>query len=87
VTLSEAQMPNHAHTLRATVSRSAAGTPQGNAFNRSVGEAAYNAPSNPAGMAAAMAAPAGSSQAHNNLQPFLTLNFIIALQGLYPQRG
>jgi microcystin-dependent protein len=87
VTLSEAQMPNHTHTLRGTVSRGAASTPQGNAFNRSVGDTAYNAPSNLTGMAPAMAPPTGGSQAHNNLQPFLTLSFIIALQGLYPQRS
>jgi microcystin-dependent protein len=30
---------------------------------------------------------AGGSQAHNNLQPFLVMNFIIALVGLYPSRG
>ena len=30
---------------------------------------------------------AGGSQAHNNLQPFLTLNFIIALQGIFPSRS
>ena len=29
----------------------------------------------------------GGNQAHNNLQPFLALNFIIALQGLYPSRS
>lgn len=31
-------------------------------------------------------APAGGSQPHNNLPPYLALNFIIALQGLYPPR-
>jgi len=86
VTLSETQMPNHTHALRATVSRGAAGTPQDNAFNRSTGDTAYNTPSNLTGMAPAMAPPTGGGQAHNNMQPFLTLNFIIALQGLYPQR-
>jgi microcystin-dependent protein len=30
---------------------------------------------------------AGGSQAHNNLQPFLAMNFIIALVGLYPSRS
>jgi microcystin-dependent protein len=29
----------------------------------------------------------GGSQAHNNMQPFLTMNFIIALVGLYPSRS
>jgi len=29
----------------------------------------------------------GGSQAHNNLQPFLTMSFIIALVGLYPSRS
>ena len=29
----------------------------------------------------------GGSQAHNNMQPYLAMNFIIALQGLYPSRG
>ena len=32
-------------------------------------------------------APAGSGQPHNNLQPFLGLNFIIALQGVFPPRS
>ena len=87
VTLSEAQLANHTHTLQATVSRGSSSQPQGNAFNRSVGDTAYHAPTNLTGMSAAMAANSGGSQAHNNMQPFLTLNFIIALQGLYPSRS
>jgi microcystin-dependent protein len=35
----------------------------------------------------AMIAPAGGSQPHNNLQPYLTLNFCIALQGVFPPRS
>jgi microcystin-dependent protein len=31
-------------------------------------------------------APAGGDQPHNNMQPYLTLNFCIALQGIYPPR-
>jgi microcystin-dependent protein len=31
--------------------------------------------------------PSGGSQPHNNLQPFLVLNFIIALQGIFPARA
>lgn len=85
--LSEAQMPNHSHTLRATVSRGSASQPQGNAFNRSVGDSAYHTPTNLTGMSSAMAPNTGGSQAHTNLQPYLTLNFIIALVGLYPSRS
>ena len=33
------------------------------------------------------ASPAGGSQPHNNMQPYLTLNFCIALQGVFPPRG
>ncbi len=87
VALSEAQMPNHLHTLRATVSRGSASQPQGNAFNRSTGDTAYLAPTNLTGMSTTMAANTGGGQPHNNLQPFLTLNFIIALVGLYPSRN
>lgn len=87
VTLIEAQMANHSHTLRATVSRGASSQPQGNAFNRSVGDNAYNTPTNLAGMSAAMASSTGGGQAHNNMQPYLAINFIIALVGLYPSRS
>jgi microcystin-dependent protein len=39
------------------------------------------------GMGAQSLALAGGSQPHNNLQPYLTLNFCIALQGIFPPRG
>ena len=87
ITLSEAQMANHPHGLSATVSRGSASQPQGNAFNRSVGDTAYHAPTSLTGMSPSMASNSGGSQAHNNMQPFLTLNFIIALVGLYPSRS
>jgi microcystin-dependent protein len=38
-------------------------------------------------MASETVTDTGGSQAHNNMQPFLVMNFIIALQGLYPSRG
>ena len=87
ITLSEAQMTNHTHALRAAVSRGSSSQPEGNAFNRSVGDTAYHTATNLTGMSAAMAPNSGGSQAHNNVQPFLTLNFIIALVGLYPSRS
>jgi microcystin-dependent protein len=44
----------------------------------------YLAPSNLAAMNAASVATVGGSQAHLNMQPFLTLSFCIALQGIFP---
>ena len=85
VTLSEAQMPNHTHQLIATGEDGASTSPQ----NHYVG--AGNdmfAPANNLGAMDSISLPeTGGSQPHNNLQPFLTMNFIIALQGLYPSRG
>ena len=89
VTLSEAQMPNHTHTLQAALSRGGTGSPAGNALNRSVGEMAYqtDTASNLVSMASQMAANTGGSQSYTNMQPYLALNFIIALQGVFPSRS
>ena len=38
-------------------------------------------------MAAGLITPSGNSQPHTNLQPFLVVNFIIALQGIFPSRN
>lgn len=90
VTLSEAQMPNHTHSMRGSGERADLFAP-GNTryFARSSGGAAYqsDASANLTSMADAALQSTGGSQAHNNLQPFLVMNFIIALVGLYPSRG
>jgi microcystin-dependent protein len=44
----------------------------------------YGAPSSPVAMAANAAGSTGGSQAHLNMQPFQTLSFCIALQGIFP---
>lgn len=86
VSLSEAQMPNHTHTMSASRDRGELSTP---AAGRSLARAQiYGPASNPQVNMASTALPsAGGSQPHNNLQPFIVMNFIIALQGLYPSRG
>lgn len=86
VTLSEAQMPSHNHTL--IVESNEEGddnNPNTNAHPANAGIYANSA--NLQGMNAASLTNTGGSQAHNNLQPFLTINFIIALVGLYPSRS
>lgn len=90
VTLSEAQMPNHNHTLRASGENGEVGSLTANVvLARSRGGDLYqtNTSANLVPMASDTLPSTGGSQAHNNLQPFLTMNFIIALVGLYPSRS
>lgn len=91
VTLSEAQIPNHRHDLRGMTSGlSGVGNslnPANGAFAVTTGNSYQSSTSNNVAMASGTLPNAGGSQAHNNLQPFLTMNFIIALQGLYPSRS
>lgn len=88
VTLTEAQMPNHNHTMMASPSPGETPQPATNtALARSVNGSLYHAAGSPVTLADQAAPPAGGSQAHNNMQPFLAINFIIALVGLYPSRS
>lgn len=90
VTLSEAQIPSHNHTARAAETRAQVETPTNNsAFSRSRGGEAWHTAtsSDLVDMASATLSTTGGGQAHANLQPFLALDFIIALQGLYPSRS
>ena len=88
VTLSEAQMPNHTHQMTASPNPGEAPGPGGgNALARSVGGAAYGPANNLASFAPETMPNAGGSQLHTNMQPFLTVNFIIALVGLFPSRS
>jgi microcystin-dependent protein len=51
------------------------------------GENSYSSAGTPVNMAPETLATAGGSQPHNNMQPHLSLNLVIALQGVYPSRG
>ena len=59
-------------------------SPANNALARSVGGSIYASASGLVSLAGATMPNAGGSQQHSNMQPFLTLNFIIALVGTYP---
>jgi microcystin-dependent protein len=90
VTLLTAQMPAHTHTSvspgAATVATSA--NPLGLAPSAVAGGLPY-ATAGGAAMASVVGTvgSAGSSMAHNNLMPALALNFIVALQGIFPSRN
>ena len=88
VTLLVSEIPVHTHTLRASSDTGDLFAPSSTAsLAGSRGATAYQ-PSN-AGlvqMAPQALPPAGGGLPHNNMQPYLTLNFCIALQGIFPQR-
>ncbi|HKK74358.1 MAG TPA: tail fiber protein [Saprospiraceae bacterium] len=85
VTLTEAQMPNHNHTMMGTDRDVDDNKPQDTSYG--AGTFQYQSSSNLVTMNDAMLPSAGGSQAHNNMQPYLAINFIIALVGLYPSRS
>ncbi len=85
VTLTEAQMPNHNHPLVVTSEDGDRRDPTNRYIGR--GNAVFAPPSGVAPMAETAMLESGGSQAHNNMQPFLAINFIIALVGLYPSRS
>jgi microcystin-dependent protein len=89
VTLLQSEIPSHTHGMRASLDTADLAVPLP---TRSLAKASanlYNA-SNAGGtspLAAQGLTLAGGSQAHNNMQPYLTVNFCIALQGVFPPRG
>ena len=89
VTLLTTEIPAHTHNLMCATTVGNVASPSGNSF----GSAERGKPPGYAaktGTAAAMSPSAvgntGGGQPHNNLQPYLTMNFCIALQGIYPSR-
>ncbi len=88
VTLSAAQMPSHTHnSVQATNNASTSDEIGTGVVLGKAGANAYGSLSTKVGMKAGMVTSAGGSQAHNNTQPSTVVNFIIALQGLFPSRN
>lgn len=83
-TLSTNEMPEHAHALSATNATANTANPAGNQLAKALLGNTYSPPANLVAMDPGMLASVGGSQAHLNMQPFLTLNFCIALQGIFP---
>ena len=89
VTLNVNQMPAHSHTPVCSTQTGTGGGPTGMVWaGSSTGETLYQTGSTTNGsMAQGLITSSGGSQSHNNLQPYLVLNFIIALQGIFPSRN
>lgn len=86
VTLLESEIPAHSHGWRASQADGINQSPVGDMLATGVGIGQYAAPGALVQLNPNALAPAGGDQPHNNMQPFLTFYFCIALQGVFPPR-
>lgn len=85
VTLTTEQIPSHTHLLRANNQGPDVASPGGHAFSNR--PSYHTGDSHQVSFASQTVSATGGGQAHQNSQPFLTLNICIALQGIYPSRS
>jgi microcystin-dependent protein len=83
-TLSIAELPTHTHVAQASSALGNSFVPTNNVLAKVEGVDIYQTATNLVAMSPSSIANVGGSQAHLNMQPFLTLNFCIALQGIFP---
>jgi microcystin-dependent protein len=100
-TLIKTEMPQHVHSLSADATTASTSNSNAPVANGSLGQTSgrvtpgtqtftanlYNAANPNAVLNSATIGNAGNSQAHNNLMPYLVINFCIALQGIFPSRN
>jgi microcystin-dependent protein len=86
VTLSGQQIPIHNHTFLGTSNGANTGNPTNKVLAQS-GNVTYMIVADPTvSMNGAAVTPVGGSQPHENCQPFLCINYIISLYGIFPQQ-
>lgn len=84
VTLTAGQMPAHNHALNVSNANATASRPGG---NRPSAGGSYTNASDGNQFAGNAVSTSGSSQPHANMQPYLSLNYCIALEGIFPSRN
>ena len=88
VTLSAAQMPNHTHAPQGSTTTVDSNDPTGRVVGGNDGKPYHSfSAATATNMASDMIANAGGGQSHDDMQPYLVLNFCIALQGSFPSRN
>ena len=91
VTLTESQIGSHSHAWQVADEQGNQTSPANNALARSPtgrgGYALYGNDAATAAMASQVVADSGGGQAHTNVQPALVVNFVIALNGIFPSRN
>jgi microcystin-dependent protein len=86
VTLTVPQVAAHSHNLMATSAAGTSSTPGNNMLATASGAQVYETIPQPQPLLPASITPTGGSQPHDNMAPFLCVNFIIAVEGVYPSR-
>ena len=87
VSLLASEIPSHTHPVSASAGPANLQSPGAGRMPGRANTAAYREePDNPVALAAEALGVAGGSLPHNNMQPYLTLHFNIALHGVFPQR-
>ncbi|MEH3054313.1 MAG: tail fiber protein [Patulibacter minatonensis] len=88
VTLTPDQMPKHSHAIVSGATPASGTSPRGAILTRSAGGTAYSTVTTPlVPMADQAVTRAGSGAAHRNVQPYVAMNYCIALQGAFPTFG
>ena len=87
VTLLASQMPPHTHAMLASTSAASAGHGPSEVLGSSAAMKLYGTGTHNMAMDAKAITPAGASQPHENMPPFVALNYIIALFGIYPSQN
>jgi microcystin-dependent protein len=87
VTISVNQLPIHSHPLLASLNNAGASSVTGNVTGQVGATQIYREVAPAAVMSANSLVPAGGSQPHTNIQPYLTINYIISLFGVFPTQN
>ena len=85
-TLTVQQIPNHTHPFTCSTDNATGGNPANQLLGQSASVQVYLEDGPNANLAANAISPVGGSQPHENTQPFLCINFIISLFGIFPSQ-
>jgi len=86
-TLTVSEMPAHTHAMNAVNGAQNNANPSGHLFAATSGNATVYGTGGPIAVLSADVSNTGGSQPHENEQPYLVMNWIIALQGIFPSRN
>jgi microcystin-dependent protein len=89
VTVATSNLPAHSHAVQGDAATGTANSPAGNVWANSTGAKQFSAPagSNTTMNSGAIGLAPGGGQPHDNMRPFLAVNFIISLFGIFPSRN